>query len=159
MGNGMMCATTPKSTVSQGVTNTGQIGAPPPPPPTGAVGGGVAPHLSALAVSQIGVQSLACEMVSIPHFQSAPVTRRHTCAFKPCAQLSNFFKASFSFSTCLEYIVCIAGNPSLVTVKYFSSVRLARRLNDLSISSIVNKAWIATCAWSVLNDIQQNRFP
>jgi hypothetical protein len=71
MGNGMMCATTLKSTVSQGVTNADQIGAPPPPPPTGAGGGGVAPHLSALVVSQIRLVSIACEMVSIPHFQSA----------------------------------------------------------------------------------------
>ena len=81
MGNGMMCATTPKSMVSQGVANTGQTGAPPPPPPTGAVGGGVAPHLSAVVVSQIGLVSLACEMVPMPPFQSGYVTGGCTLSF------------------------------------------------------------------------------
>jgi hypothetical protein len=71
MGNGMMCATTLKSRVAQGSAKCRLAGAPPPPPPTGAVGGGVAPHLSTLAVSQIRLVSIACEMVSIPHFQSA----------------------------------------------------------------------------------------
>ena len=81
MGNGMMCATTPKSMVSQGVANTGQTGAPPPPPPTGAVGGGVAPHLSAVVVSQIGFQRVALQMVPMPPFDSGAVTVVLTLAF------------------------------------------------------------------------------
>ena len=52
MGNGMNCATTPKTGVAQGDANTPQTGAPPPPPPTGAVGGGGALHLRAVVVSQ-----------------------------------------------------------------------------------------------------------
>ena len=52
MGNRLMCATTPKSIVSQGGANTSLTGAPPPPPPTGVGGGGVAPHLSAVVVAQ-----------------------------------------------------------------------------------------------------------
>ena len=55
MGNGMMCATTYKSMVSQGVADAGQTGAPPPPPPTGAVGGGGAPHLTAVVVALSGL--------------------------------------------------------------------------------------------------------
>jgi hypothetical protein len=81
MGNGMMCATTPKSMVSQGVANTGQTGAPPPPPPTGAVGGGGAPHLSAVVVSQIGLQRVACEMVPMTPFNSGRGTADPSLSF------------------------------------------------------------------------------
>jgi hypothetical protein len=81
MGNGMMCATTPKSMVSQGVANTGQTGAPPPPPPTGAVGGGVAPHLSAVVVSHIGLQRVALQMVPMPPFNSGYGTGVGTVSF------------------------------------------------------------------------------
>jgi hypothetical protein len=68
MGNGMMCATTSKSMVSQGVANTGQTGAPPPPPPTGVVGGGGAPHLTAVVVSQSGLSQGGFDLVPMPLF-------------------------------------------------------------------------------------------
>lgn len=53
MGNGMMCATTPKTGVAQGSANNRVAGAPPPPPPTGAVGGGGALHPCGVEVAQV----------------------------------------------------------------------------------------------------------
>lgn len=77
MGNGMMCITTPKTGVMQGVANTVNKGAAPPPPPTGAVGGGDALHLSAVVV----LQMVARQMVPMPPFKSAYVTGGITLAF------------------------------------------------------------------------------
>jgi hypothetical protein len=66
MGNGMMCATTPKSMVAQGSANHCKSGAPLPPPPTGAGGGGSAAHLHVHVVAQV-----AFELVPMPLFLSA----------------------------------------------------------------------------------------
>jgi hypothetical protein len=51
MGNGMMCATTSKPMVSQGVADTGQTGAPPP--------------LAAVVVSQSGLSQGGVVLVPI----------------------------------------------------------------------------------------------
>lgn len=53
MGNGMMCATPPKTGVAQGSAKGRVAGAPPPPPPTGAVGGGGALHPCGVEVAQV----------------------------------------------------------------------------------------------------------
>lgn len=68
MGNGMMCTTTPKTGVLQGVANKGQSGAAPPPPPTGAVGGGAALHLSAVVVLQTGLSQGGFDLVPMSAF-------------------------------------------------------------------------------------------
>ena len=84
MGNGMMCATTSKPMVSQGVADTGQTGAPPPPPPTGAVGGGGAPHLTAVVVSQSGLSQGGFDLVPMPLFLTAGGTSGGGYAFALC---------------------------------------------------------------------------
>jgi hypothetical protein len=84
MGNGMMCATTSKPMVSQGVADTGQTGAPPPPPPTGAMGGGGAPHLTAVVVSQSGLSQCGFDLVPMPLFLTAGGTSGGGYAFALC---------------------------------------------------------------------------
>jgi hypothetical protein len=83
MGNGMMCATTSKPMVSQGVADTGKTGAPPP--------------LAAVVVSQSGLSQGGVVLVPI-----SPINGEITVLIARLPPSTKATSPTTSLSTCLK---------------------------------------------------------